>query len=66
MAYSFKNSKGTTYYLHSKEVTLRGSGHKQRIYFFKKDVGGEAQDNLPNGYEVIESKRSGLPVIRRK
>lgn len=66
MAYSFTNSKRTEYYLHSKEVTLRGSGHKQRIYFFKKEVGSNSEENLPNGYEVVESKRSGLPVIRRK
>ena len=35
MAYSHKNSKGITYYLHKSEVTLRG-GKPQTIYFFTK------------------------------
>ena len=33
MGYSHKNSKGVTYYLHSKDVTLRG-GRNQTIYYF--------------------------------
>ena len=37
MAYSHKNSKGNTYYLNSKEVTLKGD-RKQRIYYFSKDI----------------------------
>lgn len=35
MAYSHKNNKGITYYLHKSEVTLRG-GKPQTIYFFTK------------------------------
>ena len=33
MAYNHTNSKGVTYYLNSKEVTLRG-GKVQRIFYF--------------------------------
>ncbi len=33
MPYEFKNKKGVTFYLHSREVELRG-GKKQTIYFF--------------------------------
>ena len=36
MAYKHTNSKGVTYYLNTKEVTLRG-GKQQRIYYFSKD-----------------------------
>jgi len=66
MAYSYKNSKGQTYYLHSKEVTLRG-GRQQRIYWFAKEVKEEtALDEVPADYEVMESQRTGLPILRKK
>ncbi|AKM78842.1 MAG: hypothetical protein UX85_C0004G0147 [Candidatus Beckwithbacteria bacterium GW2011_GWB1_47_15] len=64
MAYSYKNSKGVTYYLHYKDVTLRG-GKKQRIYFFARDVRSGALDDLPSGYEVMETKRTGMPVLKK-
>ncbi len=67
MAYSYTNSQGTTYYLHSKEVTLRGGNRLQRIYYFARDERkGDAVDAVPQGFEVVENKRTGLPVLRRK
>jgi len=65
MAYSKTNSKGQTYYLHSKEVTLRG-GRPMRIYFFGKEEKEGAIDEIPEGYEVIENKRTGLPMLRKE
>ena len=35
--YSYTNSKGQTYYLHTREVTLK-NGRIQRIYFFALDI----------------------------
>jgi len=64
MAYSYKNSKGQTYYLHSKDVTLK-NGRKQTIFFFARDVRGGAMDNVPAGYKVIETTRTGMPVLKR-
>jgi hypothetical protein len=64
MAYSTRNSKGTTYYLHSKEVTLRG-GRQQTLYFFARDVRPGALDSIPTGYMVSESK-NGLPVLKKR
>ena len=61
--YSQTNSKGVTYHLNSKRVTLRG-GLDQTIYFFSKDVRDTAC-NLPDGYEVVESKRNGFLTLRR-
>ena len=46
MAFQFKNSKGVTYYLHSKEVNLKG-GRKQMIYFFARDIRPGALDSGP-------------------
>jgi len=63
-AYSVKSAKsGQTYYLHSKEVTLRG-GRKQTIYYFAREEKANACD-LPDGYEVMENKRTGLPMLRK-
>lgn len=65
MAFSTKSKKtGETYFLHSKEVTLRG-GRKQMIYYFAR----EEKDNsieLPEGYEVMENSRTGLPMLRKQ
>ena len=65
MAFTYKNAKGVTYYLHSKDVTLRG-GRNQTIYYFARDVRDEAIDAVPDGYEVIETKRTGMPVLKKK
>lgn len=66
MAYQYTNKRGQTYYLHKRDVVLRGSGHKQTIYFFKRNQGENVLDQLPAGYTVVESTRSGLPVLRKK
>jgi len=65
-AYSHTNSKGVTYYLHCKDVILRGN-KSQRIYFFAKDEKGAKGDpsGLPDGYEVTENARNGFLTIRK-
>ena len=62
MAYTFKNSKGKTYYLHTKDVTLKG-GRNQTIYYFAKDQRSNACD-LPAGKKVVENERTGLPFVK--
>ncbi|MAS67963.1 MAG: hypothetical protein ACJ0P7_01150 [Flavobacteriaceae bacterium] len=63
MAYSFENSKGKTYYLHTKDVTLKG-GRNQTIYYFAKDQRVNACD-LPAGKKVVENERTGLPFVKK-
>ncbi len=64
MAYAYENSKGNTYYLHSKTTTLK-NGREQTIYFFAKDVRPDsALDAVPDGRVVSESK-NGLPVLKK-
>jgi len=54
MGYSHVNSKGVKYWLHS-----RG-----KLFFFsKKD---EDSIDLPEGYDVIENSKTGLPMIKKK
>jgi hypothetical protein len=64
MAYSYTNSKGQTYHLHMKEVTLK-NGRQQTIYFFARDVREGALDEVPAGYEVVETQRTGMPVLKK-
>ncbi|MEX2228019.1 MAG: hypothetical protein WEB13_00125 [Dehalococcoidia bacterium] len=65
MAFVTRNSKGQTYYLHSKEVTLRG-GRQQRIYYFAKaEKPGEGLEALPIGFQVSENTRTGLPMLKK-
>jgi general stress protein 26 len=66
MAFSYKNKKGDTYYLHSRAVTLRGSGKSQTIYFFARKEDKGVMDALPDGYMVKEVERTGLPVLKKK
>ncbi len=64
MAYQHTNSKGQTYILHQREVTLKG-GRLQTIYFFAKEAKEGAIDELPAGYIVIENTRTGLPILKK-
>ena len=54
MAYSHKNSKGVTYWLHS-----RG-----KLFFFSKNPEGAV--DLPANLEIFENARTGLPMVRKK
>ena len=63
MAYTYTNSRGTTYVLHSRETTLK-NGLQRTLYFFAKDERDDAMDAVPGGYQVIETK-NGLPVLKK-
>lgn len=64
MAYKHTNSKGVTYYLNSKKVTLRG-GKEQTIYYFSKDERPESGCDLPDGFSVNENPRNGFLTVKR-
>lgn len=59
MGYSHTNSRGQTYWLHSRE----GKGGA-KLFFFSKS--SEGSIDLPEGMEVFENPRTGLPMLRRK
>ncbi len=65
MAYEFTNKKGVKYYLHFKDVNLKG-GRQQRIYFFARDVREGNLECVPDGYKVIETERTGMPILKKK
>lgn len=64
MAYSFTNSKGQSYVLHGRKVTLK-NGREQTIYFFAREARDGALDAVPAGYKVIETQRTGMPVLKK-
>jgi hypothetical protein len=64
MAYAFTNQKGVKYYLHSKKVNLKG-GREQVIYYFARDVRPGALDAVPAGYKVIETAKTGMPILKK-
>jgi hypothetical protein len=65
MAYKHTNSKGVTYYLNAKEVTLRG-GKTQTIYYFSKDERADTGVDLPDDRTVNENPRNGFLTLKRK
>ena len=64
MAYSFTNSKGVTYYLHTRR-TMAASGKERVLFFFAKEIKEGPMDAVPDAYTVVEMK-TGLPVLKKK
>ena len=57
--FSYENKKKQRYWLHQK----KGRGGTI-LYYFSKDP-NDAIDK-PSDFEVVESKTTGLPVLRKK
>lgn len=64
MPYSYRNSKGATYYLHANETVLK-NGQKHRSYYFARDVRDGAVDEIPKGYEPKEMP-NGTVFLKKK
>ncbi len=63
-AFSYTNKKGQTYFLHSRDVKLK-NGRVQRIFFFARDEREGSLPAVPAGYQVVETKRTGMPVLKK-
>lgn len=63
MAFSYKNKKGDTYYLHAR-TTKSKSGKDRTLYFFSKEKKAGVQEVVPAGYKVDETQ-NGLPVLKK-
>ena len=65
MAFTVVSKKsGKTYHLHAREQVLKG-GQKVTLYYFAGVAGPNALDALPNGYEVSENNKTGLPLLKK-
>ncbi len=66
MAYSVKCAESDkVYYLHQRQEHFK-SGHQVNLYFFADELGDEAIEAMPSGYEVSQSAKTGLPVLKIK
>ncbi len=66
MAFSVQSKKsGKTYHLHQRLQELKG-GQKVTLYYFAGQPGPAAIDALPDGYEVSENTKTGLPLLKKK
>lgn len=65
MPYTHTNSRGQTYVLH-RRVTNAGTNGERTIHFFARDARDGAIDAVPDGYEVTESARTGLPLLKKR
>lgn len=63
MPFSIQSKKsGKTYFLHG-----RAGSNKAMFYFFSGEVKPTgALEAVPEGMEIIENERTGLPMLRRK
>lgn len=61
--FTFTSSRGVQWFLHSKNVTLR-IGREQTIYYFAREARENACE-LPAGFDVVETARTGMPVLKR-
>ena len=66
MSFSAISKKsGKSYFLHARLQELRG-GQKVTLYYFAGVAGKDAIDSLPEGYEISENARTGLPLLKKK
>jgi hypothetical protein len=66
MAFTVTSKKsGRLYHLHERRQKLKG-GQEVTLYFFAGQPGEGAIDQLPNGYEVSENTKTGLPLLKKK
>ena len=65
MAYSVVSKKsGKNFFLHARETALP-NGKVRKLFFFSTKIGDGALDNLPEGYEIIENPKTGLPMLKK-
>ena len=66
MALSVISKKsGKTYFLHQRHQVLKG-GQQVTLYYFGGEAKEGAIDALPEGYEVSENVKTGLPLLKKK
>jgi hypothetical protein len=63
MAFTFTNSKGTTFTLHRTEVTMK-NGQTRVLHYFAREAKSNAIGAVPAGYVVAEAP-SGMPVLKK-
>ena len=64
MAYQHQTDKGT-WNLYTRDVNLNG-GRRQTIFFFSRGAPASGRPcELPTGYKVMITQRTGMPVLKK-
>jgi hypothetical protein len=63
MAFSYKNKKGVTYFLHGRSNKTK-TGKTITLYYFGKEKKAGVLEAVPAGYKVSETV-NGLPVLKK-
>lgn len=62
----YTNTRGRTYYLHINQINLNNNAGQFASYYFARARNPEkAATAWPEGYEIVESGRNGLPCLRK-
>ncbi len=65
MPYTAVNSRGATYFLHEKRVTLTNGREQTQFYFAPSERRGEASNHFPPGHTIREDPRNGRLTVKR-
>jgi len=66
MPFAAKSLKsGKNYFLHRRLQELKG-GQTVTLYYFGGEAKEGAIDSLPEGYELSENSKTGLPLLKKK
>ena len=63
-AFVYEDTNGRYWYLHSKNVVLR-NGYEQKIYYFARVEDPQFGCDLPDGFEIVESGHSHMPLLKK-
>lgn len=67
MAFQVTSKKsGKTYFLHKRVQAVGELGRTVTLYYFGAEPKEGTIDALPDGYEVSESPRTGLPLLKKQ
>lgn len=63
--YSHVNSQGRTFYLNKLNVFMR-QGTQSVIYFFSLDQRESGIAEIPEGWYIVESPNTKLPLLKKR
>lgn len=66
MHYQQTNSKGKVYFLHHRIQLVGDRKTPISLYYFGSEPKEGGCASIPDGYEVMENSKTGLPILRKK
>lgn len=63
--FQLTDNQGRDWFLHSQTIELKNGNGKSTTYFFAREKRKNACD-MPEGYTVMSSPKTGMPMLRKK